>query len=163
MRHRSRALPREFRDRALHLVDIENLTGTGLPDPRAVQRARLALNGAVPVGAGDHVVVGSSHAAALAIFEGWGVARFVWRSGHDGADLALLGVLEEDVTTRFDHVVIASGDGIFAEAAARLGAGGCDVTVVAREGGISRRLSTAVQDVRFLRQPAAPGRAGVAA
>ncbi|WP_125776965.1 NYN domain-containing protein [Antribacter gilvus] len=144
-------MPREFRDRALHLVDIENLTGTGLPDSVAVQVARRNLQRAVPVADGDLVVVGSSHAAALAIADGWGAARYVWRSGRDGADLALLGVLEEDVAERFDHVVIASGDGIFADAAAGLGRRGCDVTVVAREGGISWRLWTAVHDVRLLR------------
>lgn len=163
MRQRSRSMPREFRDRALHLVDIENLTGMRLPDPPAVHRERVALTGAVPFGAGDLVVVGSSHAAALASFEGWGPStdgwggpRFVWRSGRDGADLALLGVLEEDVTARFQHVVIASGDGIFADAASRLGAVGCAVTVVAREGGISWRLWTAVRDVRLLRPAADP-------
>jgi hypothetical protein len=73
------------------------------------------------------------------------------RSGPNGADLALLEVLErEEVEGRSSRVVIGSGDGIFAEAAARLQAGGVDVTVVTRAQSLSRRLRLAALNVRFI-------------
>ena len=56
------------------------------------------------------------------------------RSGVDGADRALLSVVEnEGIAVRFEGVVIASGDGIFAEAAALFAGCGLSVTVVSRE------------------------------
>jgi hypothetical protein len=66
--------------------------------------------------------------------------------------LALIDVIRlEDISARFDHVVIASGDGIFAEPCARLQAAGCSVTVVSRRhAALSRGLAFAVRDVRFL-------------
>jgi len=56
----------------------------------------------------------------------------------------------ESVTTRFDRVVIGSGDGIFAYEAARLQAAGVRVTVVTGRGALSRQLGFAVRDVRYL-------------
>ena len=51
----------------------------------------------------------------------WPQARVVLGVGRDGADHALLDVLDhEDVGARFSRVVIVSGDGIFANAAAEL-------------------------------------------
>jgi uncharacterized LabA/DUF88 family protein len=73
------------------------------------------------------------------------------RSGENGADLELLAILaQESVETRFDRVVIGSGDGIFALAAARLQAAGVNVTVVVRRGALSRSLRLSVRDVRFI-------------
>ena len=57
------------------------------------------------------------------------------REGHDGADLALENVLSsENVEERFSEVVIVSGDGLFANQAARLRSLGVRVTVDARNG-----------------------------
>jgi hypothetical protein len=52
-------------------------------------------------------------------------ARHLWESGPDGADRALVAVLEyvlahEDVDHLFGRVTICSGDGAFADCAARL-------------------------------------------
>lgn len=78
-------------------------------------------------------------------------ARRLVRSGENGADLALLQVLEqESVAERYDRVVLGSGDGIFAYAAAGLQAVGVDVTVVSRSDALSRRLGFAVRDVRSM-------------
>jgi hypothetical protein len=66
------------------------------------------------------------------------------RSGPDGADLALLDVIVgESVEERFSGVVIASGDGRFADEAARLGSLGIVVTVVSTRRSLSRRLELA--------------------
>jgi hypothetical protein len=94
------------------------------------------------------------------VWFGWGEARRVVRSGRDGADLALVQIVDtENVASRFERVVIGSGDGIFAEPAARLQSLGASVTVVSRRESLSRELSFAVRDVRILEplpgQPAA--------
>ena len=70
--------------------------------------------------------------------------------GADGADRALLEVLTYDVHRRFERVVIASGDGIFAESVALLTQRGTHTTVVAHERGLSARLRMAASEVVLL-------------
>jgi hypothetical protein len=137
--------------RTLHLIDIENLIGsTGF---KAGTVASVAHNyGCVAeIGSVDLVIVASGHFTALPAWCGWPNVRRLVRSGPDGADLALIKVIEtEDIPRRFDRVVIASGDGIFAEPAAWLQAHGCTVTVVTRSEALSRQLHFAARDVRYL-------------
>jgi uncharacterized LabA/DUF88 family protein len=59
-------------------------------------------------------------------------------------------IRKEGVVARYDRLVIASGDSIFAEWAARLQSDGSAVTVVSRRTSLSRQLQFAVRDVRFL-------------
>ena len=138
--------------RALHLVDVENLLGTPRPDPNAVGPLARLYGEVAGLGPRDHVVLASSHCCAAAVWFTWpdGVRRLL-ASGPDGADNALLAVLaSERAAERFGRVVIGSGDGIFAEAAARLQAVGREVTVVCGEGALARRLRMAARDIRFL-------------
>lgn len=102
-------------------------------------------------------VLATSHFAAGQAWMAWPSAtRRLVRSGADGADLALLDVIDsESLHLRFDRVVIGSGDGIFALAAGRLQRLGCPVTVVSRRDRLSRQLRLAVRDVRFIDQPMA--------
>lgn len=134
--------------RALHLLDIENLTGGprfSATDARAVRRRYEA---AVAIGPDDLIVIASSHYAAPVAWFVWHDVRRLVRSGADGADLALIEVLEtERITERFQAVIVASGDAIFAEPSARLQAAGCQVTVVYQPGTLSRRLAFAVRDL----------------
>ncbi len=63
------------------------------------------------------------------------------RRGHDGADLALLGWgSPELIARRFDRLVVASGDGIFAGIVHTLRDFGLRVEVLYGNGGVSRRL-----------------------
>lgn len=143
--------------RTLHLVDVENLLGTANPDPRRVAPLAVAYCAAANVGPRDQIVVASSHICARSVWYGWPTtARRLVASGPDGADHALLGVLAaEQVAERFGRIVIGSGDGIFANAAARLQAAGTDVTAVCGAGAVARRLRLAVRDIRTLATPAA--------
>ena len=146
-------------ERAIHFLDIENLTGTSLPQAHEVEVIKRAYGRAVPVGANDLVIMATSHLAAPAAWWGWPEARRLVRSGPNGADLALLHAIEtEDVAARFSRVVIGSGDGIFAEACARLQAAGCQLIVVTRAKSLSRALRFAVRDVRLIdgNRPVAP-------
>ena len=148
--------------RQLILIDIENLTGTPSPTWEQVQTAKAALGQVVP-GFDDaqHIVACSHHAAPTVAFA-FRSARHLWRSGPDGADLALLDVLEnERVGERFERVTICSGDGIFAESAAWLAKADVDVTVVSMAGHLAARLQLAARFVTLLPAAAvaAPGSA----
>lgn len=135
----------------MHLVDVENLLG-GTTFGEAEVAATAAVYAEVAaVGGADLVIVSSSHQTAVATWFGWGPARRVVRSGPNGADLALIEIIEtESLAVRFERVVIASGDGIFSHPAAQLQAHGVAVTVVSRRDSLSRELKLAVRDVRFI-------------
>jgi hypothetical protein len=148
--------------RSFHLVDVENLLGGTSFTEVDVAVTAAVYHAVAGVAASDMVVVSSSHHTALATWFGWENARRVVRSGPDGADLALLNILEtENVAVRFDRVVIASGDGIFARLAAQLQAQGVVVTIVSRPDSLSRELAFAVRDVRYF-DPVPPSHPAVA-
>jgi hypothetical protein len=145
------AAQRRFPARRLHLVDIENLAGDPRPSISQVRQALGRYTGCLAFGAMDQVEVASSHLTLLNAALGWPHAHYRVRSGPDGADLALLDVLQhENVATRFTHVAIGSGDHLFAEEAAHLAARGVWVTVVSRQRSLSPRLALAAREVIFL-------------
>lgn len=145
-----------FPDRALHVVDIENLAGTGIPSLGQVTEVAGWYMARLGFGPGDQVVMAASHLGLLNAALGWPHARYRVRSGPDGADLELLDVLEhENIAARFSHVVIGSGDGVFGRAAASLAARGVRVTVVSRRGSLATVLARAAQDVVYLDIPQA--------
>src|SRR5215472_13949933 len=128
---RRAAARRLFPARRLHLIDIENLAGTGLPTAQDVHRIRETYASRVGIGPSDHVVIACNHLAMKAAGFNWPGARYLVRSGPDGADLALLDVIRhENVPGRFTSVAIASGDHAFTADTSLLGAAGCEVTVV---------------------------------
>ncbi len=140
--------------RKIHLVDIENICGVARPTRCDVQSVRGRYETVEGTRTGDLVVLACNHGALLEVGLGWPAARLIVRSGVDGADLALLDVIQhENITARFNEVVIASGDGIFAEVAALLAERGLDVTVVSRRRALSRRLRMAAGRVRYLPEP----------
>ncbi len=142
--------------RTLILVDAENLIGSPVFSVAQAKALRPRVEFAAGYRPGDVVVIASSHKSAGELWLGWGDGpRRLVRSGPDGADLKLLGVLEVEAPhERFDRVVIASGDGIFATECARLQFYGCEVTVVAAdENSLSRALRLATLDVRLLDSP----------
>jgi hypothetical protein len=132
----------------LHLVDIENLVGCPRPTTAEATICRHAYNDRAAVQPNDLVVVACNHGAAIAVGLGWSGARLLLRSGPDGADLALLDVIaHESIEDRFAAIVVASGDGRFADEVARLGSVGLDVTVVSTGRALSRRLELAAKHV----------------
>ncbi len=140
-----------FPERGLHLIDIENLAGAGRPSFEEIRGVQKFYAGHLTFGALDQVVVASSHLTLLNAALGWPHARYRVRSGPDGADLELLNVLlHEKVAARFTSVVIGSGDGAFARAAASLAAAGVRVTVVSRRDSLSSRLAFAAGEVVYL-------------
>jgi hypothetical protein len=137
--------------RHLILIDMENITGTPSPTTDEVDGAMAGIRKVVP--GFDHAqrIVACSHHAAPTVAFACPNARHLWRSGQNGADLALLDVLEnERVEERFEYVTICSGDGIFADAAAWLADADVDVTVVSLPGSLATRLELAARHVELL-------------
>jgi hypothetical protein len=143
-----------FPDRALHVVDIENLVGAAVPTLDLVSAVQGRYLASLAFGADDQVVLAASHLGLLNAGLGWPHARYRVRSGKDGADLELIDVLEhENVAARFTHVVIGSGDGLFGQAAASLAARGVRITVVSRWGSLAYDLAKVAGDVIYLDRP----------
>lgn len=135
--------------RRIHLIDIENLSGCPRPSLAAVRACAHRYRTLTSAGSRDQTVVACNHGAAREVAFGW-PTRLLQRSGPDGADQALLDVLAyEGIADRFTQVVIGSGDGIFAEAAARLGAAGVMVSVVSHRRSLSKRLALAASDIVY--------------
>jgi hypothetical protein len=138
--------------RILHVLDAENLVGSAAFSLMEARLVHSAYERVAPHGAVNQLVIATSHNAAPSAWFGFPPnARRLVRSGPDGADHALLEVLErESIAARFDHVILGSGDGIFAFSAAALQGAGCGVTVVTRRSALSRHLRLAVRDVRYI-------------
>ena len=133
--------------RTIAFVDIENLTGSATPAAWECDRVRTIVEALIDADQ-TPVVAACSHRAAKTASFMWPSARWKWRSGADGADLALLDELDPTaIASRFSHVVIGSGDGIFADIAGRLASHGVEVTVVSRRRGLANRLRLAAKHV----------------
>lgn len=155
------ATARKIAGRRIVLIDIENVVG-GLSAVRDyVSWARGVVGESVPVQPGDQVVIGVGPTGLLDLACAWKGVRYVMRPGRNGADLALLEVLGENIAHRFTEVVLVSGDGIFTHAIAALASRGVKTTVVGHAGGLSRRLELAAAEIRLL--PEKPSLRSVAA
>lgn len=135
--------PGRLGPRTLVALDFENLAGGPEPCEIHFQRIRQIVEGVV----GDvpaPIIAACSHHAARTMSFLWPAARWKWRSGRDGADLALLDELDVDwISQRFTRLVLGTGDGIFAGVVSQLGLSGTKVEVVSRRRALSRRLRMA--------------------
>lgn len=131
--------------RRLHLIDADNLAGSGYPTVAEVRQVHAAYRTAVAPGPLDHTIIACSHMAGVSVGLEWPGAQLLWRSGPDGADLALLDSIERigDVSRRFAGVVLGSGDGIFAPVVRSIRGTGLPVNVAWGRGSLSRRLEHA--------------------
>lgn len=136
--------------RRMILVDIENAARGPAMSIEQVRRLRAQISVSAGVTGWDHVVVGCSHFALLNAKLGWPDARFVVRSGPDGADLALLAELGRLDPSRYAGLVLVSGDHLFAPAIA---GAPLPTTVLSHRGGLSRRLRLAATECRYLPAP----------
>lgn len=119
-----------------------------------VHEAQRHLEDALSIdSSGDLVVVACGRSSAeLVGFEWQGPHRFVFRAGLDGADLELLEIIcTEPIAERFSDLLLVSGDAIFTDAIAQLGAEGVNVTVASRPEAFSRRLRMAASNTILLR------------
>ena len=132
----------------------ENLAGTPCPGHLDVAFAESVVRKLVPDLDEVHCVVACSHRAARTVAFAFPGALRRWRSGPDGADLALLEEMSDlRVMGRFDRVTLFSGDGIFACSMAALAKEGIETTVVSWHSQLSPRLRLAAQRVVTLVDP----------
>ena len=146
-------------DRALHLIDLENLCGAGSTTAEDAARVLAAYVDAVKIGPADSIHIGVAHHRATAVMPVLCVfpGRLHVRSGRDGAETALLESIDlVHISTRFSRLIIASADRTFTEAADEARRLGMTVWQVTGRGGLSRELSR-VTDLRMrLRLPRPP-------
>ena len=149
----------ERRARTLHLVDIENLIGIN-PRQASVHDVRQAFARyaeAAHQRADDQMIVGCNPKLAIKVADSLrGSGRLRARSGADGADTALLEAVDVALwSQRFDRIFIGSGDHIFAPTIIDLRQSGLDVTVVARNGHVSRAVRATGATFRPMQIPPA--------
>lgn len=136
--------------RRIFLVDMENAAGQPQLNTATVKNVQKRITRDYNIGFGEMVIIGTSHAHNLVAASAWKGARQVIRQGSDGADRALLEVLQNDsLENRFTEVVLVSGDGIFSEAIRRLRGQGVKVSVDAQAKRLSHKLVPACTVIRF--------------
>jgi hypothetical protein len=118
----------------LHLVDVENLAGTGHLTKEIVRRTRKSYENACAINYGDLVVIAAGPQNRQAVIQGWGNAVYKWQKGKDGADQAILGLFTSiKELERYQRIFLATGDGGLVSIAEIANASGLEVTVVTRE------------------------------
>ena len=136
-----------MRGRAHHVVDIENLLALHRGDHVAPD-AGLRYRSIAGVGREDLVTVAADvnrWFEAKVAFPGARVLPGYW---SDGADRALTDAIDvEFLATRFDTVVIGSGDGWFTGLAYEARRAGLKVVVVSRPEGLSRHLAPYADEI----------------
>jgi hypothetical protein len=154
------AAGRAAHPRTLHLLDIENLAGgvrRGVgPSPRdAFPAAIRAYERTIAIAEADQAVVACHSTLAFDAHRAIPRAILKVRDGADGADQALLdAVADVDwVATRFDRVVIGSGDAIFLPLVRRLQGRGVSVGAIARVASFSGELRWLTDFSTFLHAP----------
>lgn len=120
--------------RTLHLIDVENLVGGVAAGRDAVAPALDAYRRTIDIGPEDHVVLGTGTELAFAAKATWPGALLRIGRGIDGADRALLSVLDPAfIASHYHRLVVGSGDHAFAPMVADLRARRMAVVVVARD------------------------------
>ena len=146
-------------DRALHLIDLENLCGAGSTTAEDAARVLAAYVDAVKIGPADSIHIGVAHHMATAVMPVLCVfpGRLHVRSGRDGAETALRDSIDlTHISTRFSRLIIASADRTFTEAANEARRLGMTVWQVTGRGGLSRELSRVADRRMRLRLPRPP-------
>ena len=137
------------RNRAIHLIDIENQLGTPFCEPSAIALWMEDYMVSFVTGPNDLVVIGATSTECLFSIDRSGVCgRHLYLPGPDGADRALLEVMrEERLEARFEKLFCASGDGIFAAEVSRLARLGMNTTVISRPERLAKTLLIAAHNV----------------
>lgn len=157
------------RKRRYWITDIENLTHGAQPSCMEAAALWSVLTQEAPgVASHDHVVIGAARHVVRkyrAAINGANVKWVVGADAPDGADRALLAAVDlHRVARNYDELVIASGDGAFAELARRAKVLGLTVHVITTQHpkqrtSLSRELATIADRRTLVRlQPRKPKR-----
>lgn len=139
-------------NRTHHYIDIENLVGCGRISRDQLLAAKAQFEQATQPGLADLTTVGCDMANALEVGRAFTGARIVCGYGRDGADLALLEAMREDLYSAQPsrHITLGSGDHIFATLLSSMAGQGFTTRVVGIQGHTSARLRIAAQHTTLL-------------
>ena len=136
--------------RTAFIVDIDNLCGSGLAPKHMVEGAVGAIHNRYHPSGNDLVYCAATALAAYHCKAVWPSCTVRVGRGQDGSDLQLLKDADPKwLAERFSRVVIASGDGIFAELATDLVGMGVRVEVAVGNGGVSSKLKSLAPIIRL--------------
>ena len=140
------------KQRSLAVIDIENLLADTNPTPELIRLVEREFLLAADLSSSSQKIVACSHHVAGRIVGAWqSPCKFEWRSGRNGADLALIDYVNGlHNLNEFGSIVIASGDSVFTNLAKQLRDQGYFVHVIARKRCLSRSLQNAANLVTFL-------------
>jgi hypothetical protein len=125
----------------IHLIDIENLIGSGKVTKDQVKLARLQYTSTTGWSPCDVYCIATNPINRLAVIDGWGGAVYCFKSGKDGADLALIDLFQDLVgPEKFGKLTIGSGDAAFESTLQQAAEFGMAVKVVSKEKGCSQKL-----------------------
>lgn len=129
---------------AVHLIDIENLCGYGIPTAADIRRVREIYEEEVGIQEEDLVLIAAGTQNRAAVRSAWPTASHVFRPGANGADIAIAQFICESDTLsrRYGRAFLCSGDGGLAPYASHLASEGLDIIVVSRPSALSRKLNS---------------------
>lgn len=133
-------------------LDIENLCAAGRLTSRAVLEAKAALGAINSPGKSDLLTVGCDFGNVFVVRQAFPGARVVTGTGPDGADLALLEAIEDDLRLklRSPFLTLVSGDHFFASPVSVMATMGLITRVIGRLGHVSAKLRLAAHSTTYV-------------
>ena len=142
---------RALRGRRLVVVEIESITEGAVRTISHGSWAKRQVGGAIALRQEEQVIVGVTHRSFLATGASWPESRIVTGPSPEDVRRELLQILEDErIGERFDGLVLASGNGLFADAIGALAAEGVKVTALAWPENLSKRLRMAAAETHLL-------------
>ena len=135
--------------RTAYFLDLDNLAGSGRPSKEQIEEVLKSFEAEFQPERSDQVFCCGTHTSAM--WAGFARPGYVTRSGvgRDGADRRILEMADPSfLATRFQKVVIGSGDGAFAELVEELRANGLEVELMTGRGRIHQKLYKSVAPIR---------------
>lgn len=124
-----------------HILDIENLAGTGKLTPNLVSQVRANYFSKVHPAPKDVFFIAAGTQNRWAVMGGWPNSFYQFKPGKDGADILIAQFCSQlEHTNRFARGFLATGDGALSPYAQILADRGLDIRVVARASSCSWKL-----------------------
>jgi len=134
-------LSRSQKGRTAYFLDVDNLCGTGLAPKHQVEGALIAIRAKFHPSTDDQIYCAATAKAAFYCKQYWPNCSVRVGRGVDGSDICLLNDADPQwLSKRFERVVIASADGIFADLAIELQKLGVKVIIAATSQKVSQKL-----------------------
>lgn len=131
-------------DSCLHIIDVENLAGTGWLTTSCVREVCLQWAKTTKCSKEDVFLIAAGPQNREAAFSGWSLGKriFKFEKGQDGADNALKTIFQLIANPKaFNHLYLGSGDHGLEHIAKRSKSLGLPVTVVTGKGAMAHQYN----------------------